>query len=111
MTPNKVIERVDSVRPNSYDEEFKLSFISELDGMVKRLVFQEGEAAPYKYPEDMDKELLIPFPYDDLYGLYVESMIDFYNREYGNYNNSAMMFENKFTEYKKAYIRAHRAKG
>jgi hypothetical protein len=110
MTPNKVIERVDSVRPNSYDEELKLSWISELDGMVKGLVMQEGEAEPYKYPEDMDKELLISFPYDDLYGLYVESMIDYYNREYGNYNNSATMFGDKFTEYKKAYIREHRAK-
>lgn len=110
MTPNKVIERVDSVRPNSYDEELKLSWISELDGMVKRLVMQEGEAEPYKYPEDMDKELLISFPYDDLYSLYVESMIDYYNREYGNYNNSATMFGDKFTEYKKAYIREHRAK-
>jgi hypothetical protein len=110
MTPNKVIERVDSVRPNSYDEELKLSWISELDGMVRHLVMGEKKVAPYKYPEDMDEDLLISFPYDDLYCLYVESMIDYYNREYDYYNNSATMFGDKFTEYKKAYIREHRAK-
>lgn len=111
MTPNKVIERVDALRPNAYDEEMKLSWISDLDGMVKRLVIQEDEVTPYKYPEDMDKELLIQFPFDNLYELYLASMLDFYNREYGNYNNSAMMFEAQFSEYKKAYIREHRAKG
>ena len=111
MTPNKVIEKVDGRRPNAYDEEIKLGWISNLDGMVKRLVMQEDEITPYSYPEDMDKELVIPFPFDDLYELYIESMIDYYNREYGNYNNSAMMFEAQFTEYKKDYIRKHRAKG
>ena len=111
MTPNKVIETVDGLRPNSYTEEQKLSWISDLDGMVKRLVIQDDEVIPYSYPEDMDRELLIPYPYDRLYTMYVESMIDFYNREFGNYNNSALMFEQRFTEYKKAYIREHRAKG
>lgn len=111
MTPNKVIEKIDKLRPNSYDEETKLGWISVLDGMVKRLVHQEEENAPYVYPADMDKELLIPFPYDDVYGFYLESMIDFYNREYGNYNNSAMVFEGRFTEFKKDYIRHHKAKG
>lgn len=110
MTPNKVIESVDGIRPNSYSEEQKLGWISDLDGMVKRLVMQEEEVKPYNYPEDMDTELLIPFPFDSLYSMYVEAMIDYYNREYGNYNNSAMMFEGRFTEYKKAYIREHPVK-
>lgn len=110
MTPNKVIEAVDGRRPNAYDEETKLSWISTLDGMVKRLVIQDKCVRPYKYPDDMDKELLIAFPFDNLYELYVESMIDYYNREYGNYNNSAMLFEARYTEYKKDYIRKNPAK-
>jgi hypothetical protein len=111
MTPNKVIESVDSIRPNAYGEEVKLGWLSTIDGMVKRLVHQEKEIAPYVYPDDMDKELLIPYPFDSVYGLYLESMIDYYNREYGNYNNSAMLFEARFNEYKKAYIREHMARG
>jgi hypothetical protein len=137
MTPNKVIEKIDRLKPNSYSEEDKMGWINELDGMVKRLVFQWDEgyiaelktkrdfgqiteeeyndliekAKPYEYPKDMNKELLIPFPFDDTYALYLEAKIDYYNREYGNYNNSAMMFETQFNEYKKAYIREHPAKG
>ena len=110
MTPNKVIEQVDNIRPNSYDEEVKLGWISDLDGMVKRLVFQDDDTVTYSYPEDMDRELLIKAPYENLYAFYIEAMIDFYNREYGNYNNSVAMFEHRFTEYKKAYIREHPAR-
>ena len=112
MTPNKVIERIDDVRPNPYSEETKLGWISELDAMVRRLVIQEPESdiKPYIYPDDMDSELLLKCPFDSLYMAYVEARIDFYNREYGNYNNSAMVFENAFNEYKKAYIREHAAK-
>ena len=111
MTPNKVIEMVDGLRPNAYDEETKLGWINTLDGMVRRLVYQEEEAEPYVYPDDLDKELLIPYPFDSVYSLYLESMIDYYNREYANYNNSAMMFEGRFAEFKKAYVREHRARG
>lgn len=107
MTANKVIERVDAIRPNSYSDEQKFGWINKLEEMVQRLVIQSSEIKSLVYPEDMDKELLIPAPFDDLYDLYLESMIDYYNREYGNYNNSALMFETRFTEYKKAYIRGN----
>ena len=105
MTPNKAIEYIDSIRPNVYEEEIKLRWISDVDSMVKRLVFGHKNVEPYSYPKDMDKELIIKPPFDNIYTYYLESMIDYYNREYGNYNNSAMMFESRFSEYKKAVIR------
>lgn len=137
MTPNKAIEIVDSLRPNPYSEEDKLRWINELDGMVKRLVFQWDEKyktdmkaqyekekiteeeynafldilKDYSYPEDMDTELLIQAPFENVYASFLEAKIDYHNREYGNYNNSAMMFETQFSEYKKSYIREHKAKG
>lgn len=111
MTPNKVIETVDRLKPNSYSEEDKLGWINELDGMVQRLVIQSDNVTEYSYPDDMDKELLIPAPFDGVYALFLEAKIDYYNREYANYNNSAMMFETQYSEFKKAYIREHQARG
>lgn len=111
MKPNKAIEKVDRLKPNSYSEEDKLGWINELDGMVQRLVIQADEIKQYAYPDDLDKELLIPAPFDDCYTLFLEAKIDYYNREYANYNNSAMMFDAQFSEYKKAYVREHRARG
>ena len=111
MTPNKAIEIVDRLKPNTYDDEDKLRWINELEGMVQRLVLQSDKIDQLAYPEDMSKELLIPSPYDDAYTLFLEAKIDYYNKEIGNYNNSAMMFEAQFSEYRKDYIRNHRAKG
>lgn len=111
MTPNKAIETVDRLKPNSYSEEDKLRWINELDGMVQRLVIQTDNVIQYSYPEDMDRELLIPSPFEEVYALFLEAKIDYYNREYANYNNSALMFETQYSEYKKAYIREHQAKG
>ena len=88
MTPNKVIERVDKNKPNTYSEEDKFAWISEVDGMVRRLVKLEDKGEPYRYPEDGDTELLVPAPFDSVYQFYVEAMIDYTNREYQNYNNS-----------------------
>ena len=105
MTPSKAIEHIDSIRPNTYEEEAKLRWVSDVDTMAKKLVFGHKETVPYSYPEDMDRELIIQAPFDNVYFFYLESMIDYYNREYGNYNNSAMMFESRFSEYKKAVIR------
>ena len=110
MTPNKSIEIVDSVRPNPYSEEDKLRWINELDGTVQRLVFQNDDIKQYSYPDDMDTELLIPAPFEDLYNLYLEAKIDYHNREYGNYNNSAMVFESRYDDYKKWYIRNNPAR-
>lgn len=111
MTPNKAIDIIDNLKPNSYGEEDKLRWINELDGMVQRLVFQNDKVTQYTYPDDMDKELLIPAPYDDVYNLYLGARIDYHNREFSNYNNSAMMFESRYSEYKKDYIRNHPARG
>ena len=111
MTPNKVIEIIDRLKPNPYSEEDKLRWINELDGMVQRLVIQADDIKQLVYPDDMDKELLIPAPFDDCYTFYLEAKIDYHNREYANYNNSASMFEAQYSEYKKAYIREHPAKG
>lgn len=110
MTPNKVIELIDAKRPNAYSEEDKLNWISEVDGMVRRLVFQEEKTEPYKYPEDGDTELLVPAPFDGVYGAFLEAMIDYYNREYENYNNTLSVYNSLFNEYRKAYIRENMPK-
>ena len=111
MTANKAIEIIDNVKPNSYSEEDKLRWINELDGMVQRLVIQSDEVTQYSFPDDMDRELLIPAPYDNVYSLYLAAQIDYHNREFSNYNNAVMMFEARYSEYKKDYIRNHPARG
>lgn len=106
-TMNTVIAQVDQVKPNAYSDEDKANWINTLEGMVSLLVCKEENPTVYAIPEDMDKELRIPAPFEDVYALYVEAMIDFSNREYNNYNNAMLMFNERFDEYKKYYIRTN----
>lgn len=109
-TPNKVIEYVDHVKTNAFAEEEKFHWLCDLDGMVKRIVMQEAEGVQYEYPRDMDTHLLIPPPFEGVYALYLQAMIALHEKNYNDYNNALLVFDTKFAEYKKAYIREHRPK-
>lgn len=109
-TPNKVIEHVDKVKINAYEPADKLQWLSELDGMIRRVVMQEEGAVSYSFPGDEDTHLLVPYPFDNIYPLYLEAMISFHNKEYADYNNEIQLFNARFEEYKKAYIRENRPK-
>ena len=106
MTMNEVIEYIDRVKPNVYSDEDKYRWMNTLDGLVAHEVMQV-EKEPYDIPKDADETLLVPHPYDDIYGLYVSAMIDYHNREYDEYNNAVMLFQERLEQYKTWYIRNH----
>ena len=106
-TINKVMEQVDSIVLNTFDNEAKFHWLSNLDGMISRVIMDMAEPVSYTYPNDMDKPLLVDAPFDDIYELYLQAMIDFHNREYDNYNNSMLMFNERLEEYKAWYIRKY----
>lgn len=103
-TMNGVIEYVDSLKPNVYTEEDKYKWINQLEGRISIEVHNDEEVLMHKIPDDADKELSVPAPFDDVYSLYVSSMIDFHNKEWGNYNNTTLMFNERLEAYKKYYI-------
>jgi hypothetical protein len=103
-TMNSVIEYVDGVKPNAYDDEVKYRWINTLEGLISREV-HDVRAPEYNLQTDADVPLMVSSPYDDLYHLYVSAMIDFYNREYNEYNNTILMFKERLEQYKVWYIR------
>lgn len=111
ITINSVIARVDAVKVNTYTAEEKARWLIELDGRIYREIFRcFGDYPVSEYPRDGDKELLVSSPYDVIYDYYLFAMIDFHNRETDNYANSFAMFNEKFTEFAKAWQRQNRPK-
>lgn len=110
-TMNAVIEYIDNVKPNVYTEEDKYRWINQLDGRISTEVMGMAEPKQYDTPKDADQDLLVPHPYDDVYALYVAAMIDFFNKEYTNYNNSVLMFTERMEAFKAWYIRTHQDNG
>lgn len=103
-TMNTVIEYVDRVKPNAYNNDDKYRWINTLEGLVSREVLND-DAPEYTLPDDADTPLLVASPYDDIYHLYVCAMIDFNNREYNDYNNAILMFQERLDQYKAWRIR------
>lgn len=107
-TINEVIERVDKIKPCSYGDKEKARWLMELEGKLFLEVLQgEGESPPSRFPEDGGKPLIAEFPYDNIYDLYLQAMIDFHNREIQNYNNSMTMYAVALDEFKRWYRRSH----
>ena len=114
MTFMEAVNRVDAVKPNVYELEEKLRWLSVLDGIVKKEIMDTHEGAEAVLPEaDTDRELLAPHPYDGMYIHWLEAQIDYAGGEYGKYNSSMAMFRAVYEAYEKYYHRLHKpiAKG
>lgn len=117
MTIIEAISKIDSFKPNNYTQTDKIEWLSRLDVMVKKEIIDTHEGGEnivfegYKEDEDVNTELLVPAPYDEIYLRWLEAQIDYANEEYGRYNNSMTMFNSSFTGYSNYYNRTHMPKG
>lgn len=117
MTITEAIRKVDAMKPNSYTESEKVAWLSKLDGAIKKEIIdthEDGENIVFDgYNENTptDTELLVKAPYDDIYLYWLESRIDYYNGEYGRYNNSVTTYNAAYATYERFYNRAHMPKG
>ena len=116
----KIIEAIsglDSLKHNTYTQSDKVAWMSRLDSMVKNHIIDTHEGADevtftgYDDSTDLQTELLIPAPYDEVYLRWMEAQIDYTNGEYSKYNNSIDMFHTSFDSYANYYNRTHMPKG
>ena len=112
----EAINRIDSLKHNTYTQADKVEWLSRLDAMVKKHIIDthEGEEVTFNGYDDateLQTELLIPAPYDEVYLRWMEAQIDYYNGEYEKYNNAIEMFNVAYGGYQNYYNRTHMPKG
>ncbi len=112
MTIIEAISRIDSLKHNTYTQSDKVTWLSRLDAMVKQHIIDthEGDEVTftgYDDSTDLQTELLIPAPYDEVYLRWMEAQIDYYNGEYEKYNNAIEMFNTDYVGYQNYYNRTH----
>lgn len=112
MKISEVISKVDALKPNTYTTEDKVDWLSNLDARVKSQIIDTHEVAEEIIftgydSTDMQTELLVPAPYDEVYLRWLEAMIDYYNSEEDRYNKAVILFNNAYEGYKKFYTRTH----
>lgn len=103
----EIIERADTLRPNPFAAEEKIRWLSELDGKIAVDVFDDEEFSGYDISDSESRELILEDRYSDVYLFYLCAMIDFFSRDYGEYNNSIALFN---SAYEKMAKTKHRKK-
>lgn len=103
-TYRDIIELADSYRPNALGQELKLWWLMTLDGKIAAEVMlidinEIREFMDAEYPEAMDMEPLVGFPYEELYLHYLEAKILYANEEYNSYQNAMESFNAMYRSY------------
>ena len=113
----EAISRIDDLKRNTFGYPDKVTWLSTLDSMVKRLVIDTNEGGEgivfegYTAETDPETELLVYAPFDEVYLKWLEAQMDYANREYDSYNNAVEAFNTAWTAYKNDYNRTHMPKG
>ena len=104
MQLNKILELINEHKPNKYSSTDLIRWINELEHTVVCEVMHRYEATkdmdfiPYT-ESDMDKELLVPDAYVDVYFFYVASKMDALRGESDRYNNATVLFNSMWDNY------------
>lgn len=118
MTLREAITAVDQLKPNQYKEAQKIRWLSECDSNIYRTIVETHDL-PAGMPEtfegyteaNLDDNLIAKAPYDILYKHYLERMIDLYNKETTNYNNSNILYNTALNAYANWYTNNHMPRG
>ena len=109
----EAIEEIDKLKPNLYGPNEKIKWLSRLDMKVQieQIDTHEQEEPREAFKgytdDDMDKQLLVGEPWDEMYIHWLSAQIDFNNREFENFNASNAMFESVYSSFRNAYNQSH----
>jgi hypothetical protein len=115
----KIIEAINAVdlrKPgNPYSTEDKVAWLANLDGQIKMQVMDlcEGDHfdfTPYNSDTDIEMQLLVPHPFDEIYVSWLCACVDLANGDYDAYQNSAGHYNAQYSAFQAYYIRTHRPK-
>ena len=117
MTIIEAINHIDSLKPNSYTQQDKILWLSNLDGIIKNEIIDTHEGSEnvtfdgYDAETALDTVLLVPAPYDDVYIKWLEAQIDYVNGETNRYMNSMIMYNTAYSTFERFYNRTHMPRG
>ena len=113
----EAIQKIDSLKHNTFEQDLKVGWLSQLDSRVKKLIMDTHEGGEnvsftgYDSNTDVHTELLIGAPFESVYLRWMEAQIDYWNGEIDKYNISITMFNTEFEAYENWYRRTHMPKG
>ena len=118
MTISEAIGIVDNLKKgNKFSEIEKISWLSELDGIIKSETIDTHKGSENisfsGYDEDSDPgtKLLVPEPYCDVYIHWLTAKMDLYLGETNMYNNDMTLYNDAKRRFVDWYNRTHMPTG
>ena len=114
MKIGKAMDQARELMAGGVSDEQLLRWLSALDGQVKSEIInthEGGDQMPFMgYDEttDLEQELLIPWPYDNVYEHYLTAQMLFANGEMEEYNIVAERYNENYAAFAAYYNRTHR---
>ncbi len=105
MKIKEAIARARKLSGNAVEDDQLCRWLSELDGRLFLDFYRGCEWLSYHLPEDEEHELIVPFPWDDMYVHYLAAMVYQANGEYERYREAAQLYNQKELDYRKWYNR------
>ncbi len=113
LTADDILERVDELEPNYYDEDTKLDWLLQIELIAWQEIFLTSDGhEDLQAPEKMDggTKLLIGQPYGrDIYENWLKAKIAENNGENGRYNTAMIRFNSAYQLFGNWWNRTHRA--
>lgn len=120
MTVADIISQVNTFLPNHYDDDKKISWLANLDGMIftefitqyfperTKCCCEEPLHKPYVPHTSLKDELIVPSPFgEDVYTSYLKAMINRENGETARYNLSIAEYNAAYSRFQAWYMRTH----
>lgn len=114
MTIQMAIDRADMMKPNLMDRKLKIAALSELDGLIHREIILKHAHPPemdtfdgYTEDTELGTELIVPWPYDEIYGWWLMARIDEMNLETDKYENDRTKFNAAYDMFHDWWRRNH----
>lgn len=109
MTLLTALSEANTLRPNDADNGIKISqLLQGLEGEVAEMFGVDPPEYTYNASNPTDLELLMPYPYDDIYRWYLCAQIDLANEETDLYANDLEVFNAAWARAQAWYRRNNR---
>lgn len=105
MTAKNVIARADALRENSISEEQKAEWLHTFDCEIAEMMGKEAPENTWPYDRDL---LLTEKQFENVYVLYLCTMISYYFGETSQYENDSALFNAAYAKARAWWIRNHR---
>lgn len=101
MTLSEALERIKKQKPSALTDDELIAEVNQLEAVVQQEIFDFLFEDIRQYTvEDMEEELLIYKPFDEVYTFYVAAKIDSINEEYNSYNANMAFFNNRYKDFR-----------